>query len=495
MFLSLQERSAAETFPYCSIRKLLREASKVAILEVRIMRKIRAEGWKRMLTIVLVLTGDVQEARMAEAYLRENCLGGGYERILVYCGEDAAALAYLEQDASGIILDGREAGIAASCNAALQHAHGREVLFSAAAYVLVRTALRAMKRAADAVDGAALVVPLLQSPLGLAKVQELPADQRLRYQDAEGLRRFSEALSANRDVSFVDASLDFCFLTQRRALLEIGGFSEEFHTMPFLMLDLCLRFWQMDRPCVAAQGVFAHRNYGRFPYDKQDDERIVCKYGVKYPYSFIPRMEFVDRVEVERHGLAVLEVGCACGATLLAIRNRNPEARLYGIEVNEKAAAFARRFAVVEALDVEKLHKPAWHEKFDCILLGDVIEHLREPQRAMENLVTLLKPGGRVFVSVPNVMHFSVFRMMLLGHWTYEDAGILDRTHLRFFTRTEILLLLRQIGLEPQEVFASRDSETEQDQAFIAQLAALMPPGVDAQELHAFQWKVVAQKR
>ncbi len=113
----------------------------------------------------------------------------------------------------------------------------------------------------------------------------------------------------------------------------------------------------------------------------------------------------------------------------------------------------------------------------------------------MENLVTLLKPGGRVFVSVPNVMHFSVFRMMLLGHWTYEDAGILDRTHLRFFTRTEILLLLRQIGLEPREVFASRDSETEQDQAFIAQLAALMPPGVDAQELHAFQWKVVAQKR
>ena len=109
--------------------------------------------------------------------------------------------------------------------------------------------------------------------------------------------------------------------------------------------------------------------------------------------------------------------------------------------------------------------------------------------------MTLLKPGGRVFVSVPNVMHFSVFRMMLSGHWTYEDAGILDRTHLRFFTRTEILLLLRQLGLELQEVFASRDSETAQDQAFIAQLAALMPPGVDAEELHAFQWKVVAQKR
>ena len=447
-----------------------------------------------MLTIVMLLTGDVQEARMVRAYLQENYPGEEYERILVYCGEDAEVVTFLDQDPSAVLFDGRGAGIAASCNAALQYASGREILFSAAPYVLVPAAIRSMKRAADGSGGVSLVVPMLQDPVGVDEVQRLPVDLEASYWDADGLRRFTKRLSANQDTFFVSAALDFCFMAQRQALLDIGGFSEEFHTTPFLMLDLCLRFWQMGRPRVAARGAFAHRNEMALSYNEQDEAAFIRRYGLKYPYSFLPRTDLLEMVDLQKPSLAVLEVGCACGATLLAIRNKNPEARLYGIEFNEKAAAFARHFAVVEALDVETLDRPAWHEKFDYIILGDVIEHLREPQRAMKNLALLLKPGGCVLVSTPNVMHFSVFRMMLAGRWKYEEAGILDRTHLRFFTRTELLALLEAAGLEPQEVFESRE-ETEHDQAFIAQLAALLAPGVDPEELHAYQWKVVAKKR
>ncbi len=118
-----------------------------------------------------------------------------------------------------------------------------------------------------------------------------------------------------------------------------------------------------------------------------------------------------------------------------------------------------------------------------------------ERRERMVTIALLLKPGGRVLVSVPNVMHFSVFRMMLDGHWTYEDAGILDRTHLRFFTRAELLLLLQEAGLEAEEVFPSKMPESDADLAFIAQLAALLPPDVGEEELHAFQWKVAARKR
>ena len=447
-----------------------------------------------MLTIVLLLTGDVQEARMMQAYLQENYPGEEYERILVYCGEDAEALAFLDQEVSAVLFDGRGAGIAASCNAALHHANGQEILFSAACYILVPSALLAMQRAAGGSDGASLVVPMMKDALGVDEVQRLPADPGASYRDADGLHRFAERLSANRDTFFVSAVLDFCFLAQRQALLDIGGFSEEFHTTPFLMLDLCLRFWQMGRSRIAACGAFAHRNEMAFPYSEQDEATFIRKYGLKYPYSFLPRTDLLEMVDLQKPSLAVLEVGCACGATLLAIRNKNPEARLYGIEFNAQAAALASHFAVVESLDVETLDRPAWHEKFDYIILGDVIEHLREPQRAMKNLALLLKPGGCVLVSTPNVMHFSVFRMMLEGRWKYEDAGILDRTHLRFFTRTELLALLREAGLEPQVVFESRE-ETEHDQAFIAQLAALLAPGVDPDELHAYQWKAVAKKR
>ena len=447
-----------------------------------------------MLTIVMLLTGDVQEARMVRAYLQENYSGEEYERILVYCGENAEAVTFLDQDPSAVLFDGRGAGIAASCNAALQYASGREILFSAAPYVLVPAALRSMKRAADGSGGVSLVVPMLQAPVGVDKAQELFKDQRLPYRDAEGMGLFAEELSANPDVSFVSAVLEFCFLAQRQVLLDMGGFSEEFHTTPFLMLDICLRFWQTERPCIVARGAFVHRNALRLSYDQEDDENFTRKHGLKYPYSFNPRLDLLQMMDLQKPSLSVLEVGCACGVTLLTVRNANLGAKTYGIEFDEQAAAFARHFAVVEALDVETLDRPEWHEKFDYIILGDVIEHLREPQRAMKNLALLLKPGGCVLVSTPNVMHFSVFRMMLAGRWKYEEAGILDRTHLRFFTRTDLLALLEAAGLEPQEVFESRE-ETEHDQAFIAQLATLLPPDVDAKELHAFQWKVVAKKR
>lgn len=448
-----------------------------------------------MLTVLLLLTGDLQEARMMQAYLHENYPQGDCEKIFMYCGKDPAVLAFLEGEGGGTLFDGRNAGIAASCNAALRHARGEDVLFLTAPYFLMPPAIRAMQRAAAAFDGAALIFPMLRESVGVGKEQELPAEPCADYQDAAGLCRFAESLSAEQRTSFVFASLDFCFFAKRQVLLEQGCFSEEFQSIPFLMLDLCLRFWKEGRFCVAAHGAFAHRNGITAAYGMRDTELFFRKYGVRYPYSFIPRMDLLQMMDVQKPELSVLEVGCACGATLLAVRNRNPNAELCGIEFDEQAAAFARRFAVVEALDVETLHKPLWHEKFDCIILGDVIEHLRDPWRAMKNLAALLKPNGHVVVSIPNVMHVSVFRMMFAGRWTYEEEGILDRTHLRFFTLAESLALLRGVGLEPQQIARADLFDGERDQALLERLTDFLMPDVDPVELRTYQWLISAQKQ
>jgi len=87
-----------------------------------------------MLTVLLLLTGDLQEARMMQAYLHENYPQGDCEKIFMYCGNDPAVLAFLEGEGGGTLFDGRNAGIAASCNAALHHAHGEDVLFLTAPY-------------------------------------------------------------------------------------------------------------------------------------------------------------------------------------------------------------------------------------------------------------------------------------------------------------------------------------------------------------------------
>jgi 2-polyprenyl-3-methyl-5-hydroxy-6-metoxy-1,4-benzoquinol methylase len=86
-------------------------------------------------------------------------------------------------------------------------------------------------------------------------------------------------------------------------------------------------------------------------------------------------------------------------------------------------------------------------DRFDAIVFGDVLEHLSDPLSALRSAIANLEPGGLVLVSVPNIAHLFVRLSLLLGRFDYADRGILDRTHLRFFTRRTFLSLLAQAGL------------------------------------------------
>src|SRR5207249_1097059 len=83
---------------------------------------------------------------------------------------------------------------------------------------------------------------------------------------------------------------------------------------------------------------------------------------------------------------------------------------------------------------------------FDVVVCGDVLEHLRDPLRLLERARTWLRPDGRLIASIPNARHHSILRGLLEGNWTYEPAGLLDRDHLRFFTRREIEKLFDRAG-------------------------------------------------
>lgn len=142
-----------------------------------------------------------------------------------------------------------------------------------------------------------------------------------------------------------------------------------------------------------------------------------------------------------QHASRVLEVGCGQGATLAWLRETGRCDRAVGIEVVERAAAIARGRAdrVVTgdaqvALDAVRDDGP-----FDLVLCLDVLEHLPEPWRFVASLGELLPAGATFVASVPNVRHWRVsLPLLLLGRWDYSEAGVLDRTHLRFFTRQSV---------------------------------------------------------
>ena len=134
----------------------------------------------------------------------------------------------------------------------------------------------------------------------------------------------------------------------------------------------------------------------------------------------------------------VLDIGCGAGRLGEAIKRRQ-QANVSGIEFDARAAAAARqRLDQVWAGDVEQLDLQIPPGSFDAIVCADVLEHLREPAQLLKRAREWLSPDGHLIASIPNVRHHSVIRSLLQGNWTYESAGLLDRTHLRFFTRREI---------------------------------------------------------
>lgn len=145
----------------------------------------------------------------------------------------------------------------------------------------------------------------------------------------------------------------------------------------------------------------------------------------------------------------VLEIGCGRGETLAWIKSGKGAQLTCGVELCiDSAIAAEQKLDHVVTGNFEQIELPPEMKDFDVILCLDVLEHFVDPWKAVQRLDALLRPGGVLIASIPNVRYFRVVLALLLqGRWDYQDSGILDRTHLRFFTRRSALELLQSSGL------------------------------------------------
>lgn len=142
----------------------------------------------------------------------------------------------------------------------------------------------------------------------------------------------------------------------------------------------------------------------------------------------------VDLVDAD--AVTVLDVGCGSGDNAALLRRRDPDKLIYGITASAGELAAARPYlddCWLANLEVG-LPEEVTGRSFDTLILSHVLEHLREPAQVLSELATLLVPGGSCVIAVPNVLHWRERLNFLRGRFEYQKTGILDATHLRFFT-------------------------------------------------------------
>ncbi len=170
-------------------------------------------------------------------------------------------------------------------------------------------------------------------------------------------------------------------------------------------------------------------------------------------YRYI-RPEIINVIPA--NAINILDVGCAAGITGKLLKEQNPRRKVVGIEINEEAFYYANQYldlAFNTNIESESFDPPFQAGEFDAIIFADVLEHLQNPWAIAKHYATFLKPGGVMVASIPNIRHLPTLTKVLeQGIWQYEEVGILDRTHLRFFTKTTFLELLQQANISCQSI-------------------------------------------
>lgn len=204
----------------------------------------------------------------------------------------------------------------------------------------------------------------------------------------------------------------------------------------------------------------------------------------------------------------VLEFGCSAGMLGQAYKEKNPDTVWHGVEINKEAIKLAKDNIdgawIANANDFKPNKTILKTAPYDAIIYGDVIEHFIDPLKCMPDHLELLRPGGELIACIPNVQHWTLMRKVLNGDWNYQRSGLLDNTHLRFFTRKSIRKLLTSLDLEfieqqrfsyENSAFAKREKEKRHFLQTIK--AANQALGIEFNEydFRTFQYFIRAKKK
>lgn len=447
-------------------------------------------------SIVILTYNQLTYTKLCIESIRKYTLQGSYELIVVDNASTDGTVEWLRaQPDIRCIFNSENYGFAKGCNQGIKIARGTEVLLLNNDTIVTKRWLKQLKKVLYSDEKIGVVSCLTNNCSNSQTVA-------VNYKSTEEMQAFAASFNQSDPAKWEKRPrlIMFCYLIKKSVMEKVGLLDEEFGIGNFEDDDYSLRVTMAGFELICAGDTFIHHfgtiSFGEKQYALAREAGLAHfknKWGFDISYYAYQRDDLISFMRPAGERIKVLEIGCGLGATLLKIKNMYRGSEVYGVELNEKVAAVANHIAPVAVADIERYDLPFAPETFDYIIFGDVLEHLCVPWDVVQKMRAYLKPGGAVLASIPNVMHWSVVQDLLAGNWTYQEAGILDKTHLRFFTFNEIVKMFKIAGyaeLELKGKIIGMDKDTE------AKFGALREAGLlgELEALKVYQWLVKAEK-
>ena len=340
--------------------------------------------------------------------IRANCKDINYELILIDNGStDVSALWLSKQKDIKLISNDTNVGFPAGCNQGIMASDEKSDIFLLNNDTLVPPhSIKNLLEALYSSEKVGAVGPLSNNCPNYQSV-DVAGITPQNYEDI-ALKYTSDKDNIYEKRSWL---VGFALLIKREVLNRVGLLDEIFTPGNFEDNDICWRILEKGYDILLCRNSFIF-HYGSASFNKNphnyntllniNETKFQNKWGV-HPsrYTYIKK-ELLTFLPSDKH-IKILEIGCGMGSTITRIKHDNEKAECYGVEINEKAAKIAGRLHEnIVCADIEKNDLPQSYNDFDYILVGSVIEYLKEPEKTIKYLWSLLKEGGILVGSVHN---------------------------------------------------------------------------------------------
>ncbi|MEJ8552663.1 glycosyltransferase [Tepidibacter sp. Z1-5] len=360
-----------------------------------------------MKTSIIILTyNKLDYTKKCIESIRKYTNKNDYELIIVDNNSTDETVGWLKkQDDIKLILNKENLGFPKGCNQGIQISKGDNILLLNNDVVVTPNWLVNLKTALYSSDDIGAVGPVSNS---CPYYQTIPTD----YKNLDEMIEFAKKYNLSNENKWEERLklIGFCMLIKKEIINKVGFLDEIFTPGNYEDDDYSIRIKRAGYKLILCKDTFIH-HYGGTSFKvskgysellKDNEIKFKKKWGFTSRENMNIYFELVDLINEDKEkDFKVLDIGSGCGATLLYLKNKYKNAKIYGIDKNEKAINKAKDITKTYIGDIESIHLDS-NEKFDYIIMGDLIQKLKNPFDTLNKLKLYLKNKGKILISIQN---------------------------------------------------------------------------------------------